>query len=53
MTKHKYSKPELKRVKIDNHISMVMMSEVPPTGPGESLGVKHSTVANPYNIAKS
>jgi hypothetical protein len=49
MKKRIYKKPELRSVKIDNQISMVMMSE-PPIGPNESISVKQTTIANPYKI---
>ena len=46
-TKKQYSKPVIKRVKIDNQISMVMMS--PPLDPGNtSFG--QPTVPNPFKI---
>jgi hypothetical protein len=49
MKKRMYIKPELKSIKIDNQISMVMMS--PPTGPNESISIQQqSTVSNPYKI---
>jgi hypothetical protein len=47
-----YSKPVVKSVKIDNQISMVMMSELPPTAPGESLGLNQVSNVNPYKILK-
>jgi hypothetical protein len=50
MKKLKYTKPTLKKVAIDNQISMVMMS--PPIGPDESLGVKQTQGQNPYKMAK-
>jgi hypothetical protein len=53
MKKRMYKKPELKSVRIDNQISMVMMSDVPPTGPGESVNMQHTNVADPYKITKA
>jgi len=48
-----YSKPVVKSVKIDNQISMVMMSELPPTAPGESLVLNQANKVNPYKIMRS
>jgi len=52
MKKRSYKKPELKSIRIDNQISMVMMSDVPPTGPNESLGVQQTNSVDPYKIAR-
>jgi len=50
-SKKLYLKPDIKSIKIDNQISMVMMSEIPPpTGPNESL-VNNSSI-NPFKIVK-
>jgi len=54
MKKRTYKKPEVKSIRIDNQISMVMMSEVPPTGPGESsINLQQSNSVDPYKIAKA
>ena len=45
-TKKQYSKPAIKRVKIDNQISMVMMS--PPGDPESSIG--QPSMPNPFKI---
>ena len=33
-----YSSPQVETIEIDNEISVIMMSEAPPTGPGEDEG---------------
>ena len=48
-TKRLYSKPELKSIRIDNQISMVMMSEPPVEG--ENL--QHTNNTDPYKISKA
>lgn len=53
MKKRTYKKPELKSIRIDNQISMVMMSEAPPTGPNESLGIQQTSSVDPYKISKA
>jgi len=52
MKKQTYKKPELKLIKIDNQISMIMMSDIPPSGPNESLGIKQYNSVDPYKISK-
>ena len=52
MKKRTYKKPELKSIRIDNQISMVMMSEVPPSGPGESVNIPQSNSVDPYKISR-
>jgi len=43
-----YSKPEMKSIKIDNQISMVMMSDTPPDDPEKSgINLRND---NPYKI---
>ena len=42
-----YSKPEMKSIKIDNQISMVMMSDTPPVEPESLLNLRND---NPYKI---
>lgn len=44
-----YSKPSVKRIRLDNEISMVMMS--PPPDPRESIQPDHFSV-NPFKISK-
>lgn len=44
--KRTYEKPEITSIKIDNQISMVMMTEEPP-GDDE---LSHTEVDNPYKI---
>jgi len=45
-----YSKPEMKSIKIDNQISMVMMSDnTPPDDPGGKSGINLRN-DNPYRI---
>ena len=53
--KRSYKKPELKSIKIDNQISMVMMSPVPPTGPGNenSVNMQQSSTVDPYKISRA
>jgi len=51
--KKNYSKPQIKLIKIDNQISIVMMSEAPPTGPNESFGIQQSNSVDPYKISKT
>jgi len=53
MKKRTYKKPEVKSIRIDNQISMVMMSDVPPTGPNESIGLQQSNLVDPYKILKA
>jgi len=53
MKKRTYKKPDLKSIKIDNQISMVMMSDIPPSGPNESLGLQQSNSVDPYKISKA
>jgi len=53
MKKRTYKKPELKSIRIDNQISMVMMSEVPPSGPNESLIIQQKNSVDPYKITIS
>jgi len=49
-TKRKYVKPEFKSIKIDNQISMVMMS---PTPPEEHVNMQLSNTVDPYKISKA
>jgi hypothetical protein len=53
--KRSYKKPELKSIKIDNQISMVMMSPLPPIGPdGEtSVNMQQSSTVDPYKISRA
>ena len=53
MKKRIYKRPEVKSIRIDNQISMVMMSDVPPTGPGESMNIPQSNSVDPYKISKA
>ena len=53
MKKRTYKKPEVKSIRIDNQISMVMMSDVPPSGPGESMNLQQSNSVDPYKISKA
>ncbi|NTW32315.1 MAG: hypothetical protein HGB12_06785 [Bacteroidetes bacterium] len=46
--KRTYSKPQIERVKIDNEISMVMMSP-PPLDPGGSIDPVHFSF-NPFKL---
>jgi hypothetical protein len=48
--KRTYIKPQLKAIKIDNQISMVMMSVTPPAGPGELVNMQQINNSNPYKI---
>jgi hypothetical protein len=48
-SKRVYSKPELKSIRIDNQISMVMMSEPPVEG----VNMQHSNTVDPYKISKA
>jgi hypothetical protein len=48
-SKRKYSKPELKTIKIDNQISMVMQT----TPPLEGVNMPHSNTVDPYKISKA
>ena len=50
MKKRTYIKPELKKIQIDNQISMVMMSA--PGDPETNNQIKES-VNNPYKISKA
>jgi hypothetical protein len=34
--KQLYIAPQIERIELDNEISLVLQSEAPPTGPGES-----------------
>ena len=53
MKKRTYKKPELKSIRIDNQISMVMMSDTPPSGPGESgINLQQSNSVDPYKISR-
>jgi len=52
MKKRIYKKPEVKSIRIDNQISMVMMSDVPPSGPGETQSILQNNTADPYKIAR-
>ena len=48
-----YSKPELKTIRIDNQISMVMMSDANPQGDPESaVNVQNSNTIDPYKILR-
>ena len=48
-----YSKPELKTIRIDNQISMVMMSDVNPEGdPEKAENIQHLNVKYPFKIAR-
>lgn len=47
--KRKYSKPEITVVKIDNQISLVMMSANPGGDPDESIQPDHFSF-NPFKI---
>ena len=49
VVKHKYSAPVIKSIRIDNQISMVMMS-APPGDPGVSIGELRE---NPFKITKA
>jgi len=53
MKKRTYKKPQVKSIRIDNQISMVMMSDVPPYGPNESLGMQQNCSIDPYKIPKA
>ena len=48
-TKRVYSKPECKTIRIDNQISMVMMSEPPVEG----VYIQHTNNTDPYKISKT
>lgn len=48
-----YSKPELNTIKIDNQISMVMMSDSNPEGdPEKAMNLQHPNTDNPYKILR-
>jgi secreted Zn-dependent insulinase-like peptidase len=47
--KRTYSKPQIERIKLDNEISMVMMS--PPGDPNGSIQPEHFSI-NPFKIPK-
>ena len=48
-----YTKPELKTIKIDNQISMVMLSSEDPNPIGEPYSSKMPTSNNdPYKVTK-
>jgi len=49
--KRVYSKPTLNSIKIDNQITMVMMSAIEP--PTEGLNMQHSNTIDPYKISKA
>ena len=46
--KRKYSKPQIERIKLDNEISMVMMSG-PPVDPEGSIQTEHFSF-NPFKM---
>jgi hypothetical protein len=48
VAKYKYSAPTIKSIRIDNQISMVMMSP-----PGEPGAVLQQTKENPFKITKA
>jgi hypothetical protein len=50
--KRLYSKPELKTTKIDNRISMIMMSDSTPVGDPESMNIQHSNTVDHYKIMR-
>jgi hypothetical protein len=54
MKKRNYSKPVLKSIKIDNQISMVMMSDTttPETDPWNSR-LEQSKMVDPYKVSKA
>jgi len=52
MKKRTYKKPEVKSIRIDNQISMVMMSEVPPNGPNEPQSIYQTNSIDPYKISR-
>jgi secreted Zn-dependent insulinase-like peptidase len=45
--KRTYSKPQIERIKLDNEISMVMMS--PPGDPDGSIQTEHFSI-NPFKM---
>jgi hypothetical protein len=50
--KRSYVKPEIKSVKIDNQISMVMMSYTPPGDP-DTHNLNQDEINNPYKITNA
>jgi len=49
--KRVYSKPEFKTIRIDNQISMVMMST--PEPPTEGVNMNNVSTIDPYKISKA
>jgi hypothetical protein len=49
--RRKYQKPDIEIIKLDNEISMVMQSLVPPPDPGMG-NVQENNNNNPYKIEK-
>jgi hypothetical protein len=49
--KRKYNRPEIKVIKIDNDISLVMMSANPGDDPTESIQSEHFSI-NPFKMPK-
>ena len=55
MKKRAYKKPVIKSIRIDNQISMVMMSVTPPDGPPgteNSLSQQQTNLIDPYKISR-
>jgi hypothetical protein len=50
--KRRYAKPEIKSVKIDSQISMVMQTDTPPGDPGAE-NLNQDEVHNPYKITNA
>jgi len=50
MKKRAYKKPVIKSIRIDNQISMVMLSD-PPTE--DSVNVQHSNSVDPYKVSNA